>query len=100
MDAVKQQFLQPDIEQGERAVATSIRYKRPRRVLPVVEAIALTSQEVYAALARYSTRRRRATRALRGSAMLAGDLMFHFFLTVIVTAMVATFVLWRYRGPC
>src|SRR5690348_13138852 len=29
--------------------------------------------------------------------MLAGELMFHFLLTVIITALVATFVLWRYR---
>ncbi|HZN24656.1 MAG TPA: hypothetical protein VFB75_10545 [Burkholderiales bacterium] len=29
--------------------------------------------------------------------MLAGELMFHFLLTVIITAIVATFVLWRYR---
>jgi hypothetical protein len=29
--------------------------------------------------------------------MLAPDLMFHFLLTVIITAMVAMFVLWRYR---
>jgi hypothetical protein len=30
--------------------------------------------------------------------MLAGELMFHFLLTVIVTAIVAMFVLWRYRA--
>jgi len=29
--------------------------------------------------------------------VLASDLMFHFLLTVIITALVATFVLWRYR---
>jgi hypothetical protein len=29
--------------------------------------------------------------------MLAGELMFHFLLTVIITALVAAFVLWRYR---
>jgi hypothetical protein len=30
--------------------------------------------------------------------MLAGELMFHFILTMIVTAIVAIFVLWRYRA--
>ncbi len=29
--------------------------------------------------------------------MLAGELMFHFMLTMIITAIVAMFVLWRYR---